>query len=637
MTDPRDAPDRRRAPDAGPRAAADTEPQRRATADARAILGADDLDALLRAAARAVVEALPVARCCAYLRDEGRKDFAGRAAHPGSALDEAVRGLRLGGASDHLIRRAVAHGGPLVHRDLQRDPSAATGVLRSWDVTALLTVPLVHDGEVLGLLVADHAGRPHPFDDGQVALADEIGALSVAAIVRLRATEARAVELRAATGRAKVLADTLAADERFGEVVRHDGGIAGLVTAGGALLARSVVVYDANRHRVAEVEAPGDTPVRLQEDAPEHAGIRALLDEAASGRTARLPATLPDGLRHRHLAAPVDVDGERWGWVVVAERRVRLSAVDDRVLRRLAAYVALELTVQRRTALASLDARSTLARLLIRGTYDTAEVARGAAFLGVELRAPRIVAFVGDPTGATVDGEALVEALRADGMRDVLATKGPEGVALMIGVARDAPPLEAVAETRRAVAHACAGLPVPGLLAGLSTICRDPHDLPRAYREARETARCLTRAGGDGAGGVLAADDLGAARLFVAHAERSELDRFVSDVLGGLLTDDPTGTELLRTLQSLADHGRNVRHSAVALGIHENTVRYRLNQVRRLTGLDVAADAHAQLTVQTALLVLRLQGHPALPAFGGERAEAHPGGPSPAEARNAPA
>ncbi|WP_083541857.1 helix-turn-helix domain-containing protein [Kribbia dieselivorans] len=46
-------------------------------------------------------------------------------------------------------------------------------------------------------------------------------------------------------------------------------------------------------------------------------------------------------------------------------------------------------------------------------------------------------------------------------------------------------------------------------------------------------------------------------------------------------------------------------------GVHENTVRLRLNKVQTLTGLDMT-NANDQLSVQTALLVLRLQGHPAV-------------------------
>ncbi|MGX6448509.1 PucR family transcriptional regulator, partial [Patulibacter sp. S7RM1-6] len=149
-----------------------------------------------------------------------------------------------------------------------------------------------------------------------------------------------------------------------------------------------------------------------------------------------------------------------------------------------------------------------------------------------------------------------------------------------------------------------------------SAVCRDPRGMPRAYREARETARCLAAfVAADDGPRVLAADDLGPARLFVANGDAAAIDRFVTDAVGPLL-DGAEGTgDLLRTLQAFFDHGRSVRGSAADLGVHENTIRYRFARIHGLTGLDVAADPNDQLTVQTALLVLRLRGHAALPSF----------------------
>jgi hypothetical protein len=82
-------------------------------------------------------------------------------------------------------------------------------------------------------------------------------------------------------------------------------------------------------------------------------------------------------------------------------------------------------------------------------------------------------------------------------------------------------------------------------------------------------------------------------------------------------------TDLLMTLQCYFDASRSVRASATQLGVHENTIRLRLARVTTATGLDVAGDANDQLSVQTALLVLRLQGHPTLPRFGTGPTTAH--------------
>ena len=112
---------------------------------------------------------------------------------------------------------------------------------------------------------------------------------------------------------------------------------------------------------------------------------------------------------------------------------------------------------------------------------------------------------------------------------------------------------------------------------------------------------------------MLAADDLGPGRLFVARGDTAGIDRFVEDVLGPLLEAGDDG--LITTLHVFFDTARSIRTSAARLSVHENTIRYRLARVCSLTGLDVAGDASDQLSVQMALLVLRLQGHPVLPPF----------------------
>ncbi|MEV4421225.1 helix-turn-helix domain-containing protein [Patulibacter sp. NPDC049589] len=330
-------------------------------------------------------------------------------------------------------------------------------------------------------------------------------------------------------------------------------------------------------------------------------------------------------LRHRHLVAPVQVEDERWGWLVVVEHPSRLTARDELTLRRAAAHVALELTSQRRAAGASWDARSTLARYLIRGSHDAIEVTQAAEYLGVAVGAPRVVAFVTEPggPGGPVDVERLVAAMARHGAGDTLVTRGPEGAALLVEVAADDPASVAVGRVKRAVAAACDEVGGDGTIAGLSTVCRDPRAMPRAYREARESAHCVQGFAPRGRHRVLAADDLGPARIFVANGDTVAIDRFVDDTLGPLLGADEGVRDLVRTLGVFFELDRNVRGSAAELGIHENTIRYRLARVRSATGLDVAADANDQLTVQTALLVLRLRGHDALPPFGtgAERAD----------------
>jgi DNA-binding PucR family transcriptional regulator len=121
-------------------------------------------------------------------------------------------------------------------------------------------------------------------------------------------------------------------------------------------------------------------------------------------------------------------------------------------------------------------------------------------------------------------------------------------------------------------------------------------------------AQCLKTFRGGGAR-ALSADDLGPGRLLLAANSHEEADRFAADTLGALLDGGDDGrAELLRTLTIFFDASRSIRQSAASLGVHENTIRYRLGRICELTGRDVANDADDQLAFQVAILVLRLQG-----------------------------
>ena len=110
---------------------------------------------------------------------------------------------------------------------------------------------------------------------------------------------------------------------------------------------------------------------------------------------------------------------------------------------------------------------------------------------------------------------------------------------------------------------------------------------------------------------MLTADELGAGRLLLNMVQRDEADRFTMNTLGPLLAGaNRSLDDLLVTVRVFFENGRSVRNSARYLSVHENTIRYRLGRVLDLTGLDIATDSDARLTVQVALLI-RSPGSPA--------------------------
>lgn len=78
--------------------------------------------------------------------------------------------------------------------------------------------------------------------------------------------------------------------------------------------------------------------------------------------------------------------------------------------------------------------------------------------------------------------------------------------------------------------------------------------------------------------------------------------------LSRLAHHEGPGGELARTLAAYVDSGRAVDDAAAALGVHVNTVRYRLRRIRDVVGLDYR-DADAMLLVQLQLRMRALAGN----------------------------
>jgi sugar diacid utilization regulator len=279
-------------------------------------------------------------------------------------------------------------------------------------------------------------------------------------------------------------------------------------------------------------------------------------------------------------------------------------------------HLAGEFLAQRRLARVAWNARANLGRQMIRGSSYDADLRACAEFLGVDLDADRVVVFVlerGRSSFSTVDSGRLADLMSDELGVEILPIRGTEGVLLAVEIPPDTDRSSILGAVKGAVVQALQRMGDEFAVAGLSAVTR-PGQLRRAYREAREVARCLDRYAPVGTR-ALASDELGPARLLVANSDEHAVRTYVFDVLGGLLDASATNVALLRTLQEFFEHGRSIRETAAALDVHENTVRHRLNRVQEITGLDVSGSSNDQLSVHTAMLVLRLQGHHAVPAF----------------------
>ena len=125
---------------------------------------------------------------------------------------------------------------------------------------------------------------------------------------------------------------------------------------------------------------------------------------------------------------------------------------------------------------------------------------------------------------------------------------------------------------------------------GHSRVAHDPVDLYRAGNEALLAANVATASSEEVA--MLAFEDTGAYRLLLPamSEDPAELQRFYDETVAPLVAyDDQYETDLVQTLETFLDADGNVAGTAARLYTHRHTVRYRLERVKDLTGLDVAS------------------------------------------------
>jgi sugar diacid utilization regulator len=197
-----------------------------------------------------------------------------------------------------------------------------------------------------------------------------------------------------------------------------------------------------------------------------------------------------------------------------------------------------------------------------------------------------------------------------------LSTVG-DGVAILARVPEGVEDRAFAGALKTILAAVCQEVEPDGsLIAGVSSVRRDVDGYRAAYAEAGQTVDCIRRFSPDGGPSIFTVDELGPGRLFLATSDGDLVTGFAESTIGTLVGDPAMG-DLLTTLCSFFDNMASIRRCATCLGVHENTIRYRLARIEDLTGLAVTHDPDAQLRVRLSLLVLLLQGRlPGVPDEG---------------------
>jgi sugar diacid utilization regulator len=147
----------------------------------------------------------------------------------------------------------------------------------------------------------------------------------------------------------------------------------------------------------------------------------------------------------------------------------------------------------------------------------------------------------------------------------------------------------------------------PGLRSswGVSRAHDDVDALPAAFNEARTALSASHRLGGDN---VSLYEELGVVRLLLGSGSDPDLQTFIEDVTGPLVAyDQENDGSLVRTLRAFFDADCSQRVAAEKMFVHHKTLRYRLERIKALTGLDLSRHDD-RMRADVALRLLQLTG-----------------------------
>ncbi|MBA3741702.1 GAF domain-containing protein [Sporichthya sp.] len=555
--------------------------------DATAVNSPESLDTLLRTVGRRLCELIGVRRCSVYL-GTGPGEFQGRVGY--YVLDDIDAGVKLlVSGSDRFTEEIVATRAPVLITDAQHDPRTVQSTMQRWGVRDMLGVPLVMDTEVIGIIYLDDRETEHVYTDRQISLAQtfaNLAALSVRQAALLAEVSQRAAVIEA---QRRELAQATAAHERLTDAVLSGLTLVDIVRVLADLLSRPVLVYNLNQVLMTSSARGGDRHNTALQGAARGTGkaelVAALRASGETGPSVVLAPAPALGCPHRRMICPMVIEGRTAGYLVTLETGGRFSALDTRIAQHGATVVTLAMFHELRQSAARDQARQEFLGDLLHGGRDPGTIARRAQVHGIDLALPHVLVRIAEAAAPEQRG-GLAAALAGElGLADVLTTAVPGAAVLLV-----ATPAEKEIAAARAVRDAVVrvlpaqfGSAPPTVV--ISSVCRELGDYPRAAVEVRRVMDLLARIGRRGQ--VELAGELAVSRLIASSVPSAQALDVARQLVGPILELDRVGhAELLPTLRALLAEDGQVRGTARLLGVHENTVRYRMAKVRDCSAID---------------------------------------------------
>ena len=405
--------------------------------------------------------------------------------------------------------------------------------------------------------------------------------------------------------------------ERFTRLSLEGAGIASILQVIGSLAGGPAALYSPDGYRVrgAGARRPhGGQQDEASDGLPPRIHVP---NVAGSAREVRITAGRPP---RSFDVVPVRAGADMLGLLVVA---VGDEVVDEegrlRALEHGSTVLALELSKERAAAEVERRLRGDLVEEVLAGGLEADEaerLARQAERLGHRLPQRAWVVVLepdDDRTDTALAGRGRQDRLDA-ALGGLIRSRMPGALTLVrsssaVFLVPDelAADLAAVEKLAAQLLNAAAPVMKPGSASvGIGNIANGVAELARSHVEARQALRLTRRAGGRAR--VASYRSLGAFRLLLEVQSPEALRRFVEELLGPLLEyAQSRDTPLLDTLEALSASRWIRRAAARSLGIHINSMTYRVERIESLTGLQLD-DPETRVAISIALRARAMLG-----------------------------
>ena len=418
---------------------------------------------------------------------------------------------------------------------------------------------------------------------------------------------------------------------RFTELVLDGKGVNEICRTLADLLESAVTVEDASFHLLAHAGGSADphrketilrqgTPQRVLFD-PQ---IQRMLREVEAKRgPVKVPAFPHLGMSRERLIAPILAAGQVLGYISILDHPPHNEELAFMAIEQAALVLALSVAKERELSEVEGRVRGEYLEDLLHGTYgDDAAAQRRARHLGYPLHGSHIVMLVDidDFRGfnrARQISEDAIQALKREFLRRVTGVvrisyaralvqgRSDQVVALL--------PLGTEVGDYQVRAHAL-GLQIQQAIAewkpgftisvGFSGPTEAPTGVAGALREVTSVMESLARF--KRWSQVVAVPELGLTGLLAAVTDERLVD-YSRRHLGPLIKHDTSRKgNLVATLRAYLETGEQ-QQAAQKLRVHPNTLRYRLDRIREISGVDLE-DPETRLNLAVALRVQALLG-----------------------------